>query len=51
MNNGKYVFGLGDLGRWLATEAERLGVDVFTSSAAAEVKGMDISSFRCIEMG
>ena len=36
-NFNKLALGLGDLGRWLAAEAERLGVDVFTSAAAAEV--------------
>lgn len=36
-NEGNYIISLGELGRWLASEAESLGVEVFAGFAAAEV--------------
>ncbi len=36
-NNGNYVISLGKLCRWLADQAENLGVEVFPGFAAAEV--------------
>jgi electron-transferring-flavoprotein dehydrogenase len=36
-NKGNYIISLGALGRWLAGEAEALGVDIFPGYAAAEV--------------
>lgn len=42
-NIGKYVVSLGEMCRWLAAEADRLGVDVFTSCAASEVIKLIIS--------
>jgi len=36
-NHGNYVISLGDLTRWLATQAESLGVEIFPGFAAAEV--------------
>jgi electron-transferring-flavoprotein dehydrogenase len=36
-NAGNYIISLGNLCRWLATEAEALGVEIFPGFAAAEV--------------
>lgn len=36
-NTGNYIISLGNLCRWLAEQAEILGVDIFPSFAAAEV--------------
>jgi electron-transferring-flavoprotein dehydrogenase len=36
-NHGNYIISLGELGRWLAGQAEELGVEVFPGFAAAEV--------------
>ncbi|MSO55072.1 MAG: electron transfer flavoprotein-ubiquinone oxidoreductase [Rhodospirillales bacterium] len=36
-NHGNYVASLGKLTRWLGTQAEALGVDIFAGFAAAEV--------------
>jgi electron-transferring-flavoprotein dehydrogenase len=36
-NKGNYIISLGLLGRWLAEQAESLGVDIFPGFAAAEV--------------
>lgn len=36
-NHGNYIISLGALGRWLAGEAESLGVEIFAGFAAAEV--------------
>ena len=36
-NHGNYVISLGNLTRWLATQAESLGVEIFPGFAAAEV--------------
>ena len=36
-NHGNYIISLGELGRWLASQAESLGVEVFPGFAAAEV--------------
>jgi len=36
-NHGNYVISLGDLTRWLAAQAESLGVEIFPGFAAAEV--------------
>ena len=36
-NEGNYVISLGNLCRWLATQAEALGVEIFPGFAAAEV--------------
>lgn len=36
-NHGNYVISLGQLGRWLAEQAEALGVEIFPGFAAAEV--------------
>jgi len=36
-NHGNYIISLGALTRWLATQAENLGVEIFPGFAAAEV--------------
>lgn len=36
-NHGNYIISLGELGRWLAEQAEALGVEIFPGFAAAEV--------------
>ncbi|GJL86005.1 MAG: electron-transferring-flavoprotein dehydrogenase [Micavibrio sp.] len=36
-NKGNYIISLGNLARWLATQAEELGVEIFPGFAAAEV--------------
>ncbi len=36
-NHGNYIISLGELGRWLASEAESLGVEIFPGFAAAEI--------------
>jgi electron-transferring-flavoprotein dehydrogenase len=36
-NHGNYIISLGNFGRWLATQAESLGVEIFPGFAAAEV--------------
>ncbi|MDR3527597.1 MAG: electron transfer flavoprotein-ubiquinone oxidoreductase [Rhizomicrobium sp.] len=36
-NHGNYIISLGNLCRWLAGQAEALGVEIFTGFAAAEV--------------
>lgn len=36
-NHGNYIISLGELGRWLASQAEELGVEIFPGFAAAEI--------------
>jgi len=36
-NHGNYIISLGNFGRWLAQQAEALGVEIFPGFAAAEV--------------
>ena len=36
-NHGNYIISLGQLGRWMAEQAEGLGVEIFPGFAAAEV--------------
>jgi len=36
-NHGNYIISLGELGRWLAGQAEQIGVEIFAGFAAAEV--------------
>lgn len=40
-NRGNYVLSLGELCRWLAIQAEQLGVEIFTGFAAAEMLYQD----------
>ncbi len=36
-NKGNYIISLGNLGRWLAAQAEEIGVEIFPGFAASEV--------------
>jgi len=36
-NHGNYIISLGELGRWLAKQAEELGVEIYPGFAAAEI--------------
>ena len=36
-NHGNYIISLGELSRWLAEQAEQLGVEIFPGFAAAEI--------------
>jgi len=36
-NHGNYIISLGELGRWLASQAEEMGVEIFPGFAASEL--------------
>ncbi len=40
-NHGNYIISLGELGRWLAKEAESLGVEIYPGFAVAEMLYVD----------
>jgi electron-transferring-flavoprotein dehydrogenase len=40
-NHGNYIISLGELARWMATQAEELGVEIFPGFAAAEILTQD----------
>lgn len=50
-NQGNYIVSLGNVCRWLATQAEGLGVDIFPGFAASEVLYHDNGSVRGIATG
>ena len=50
-NNGNYIISLGNLCRWLAEQAEALGVEIFPGFAAAEVLYNDDGSVKGIATG
>ena len=50
-NEGNYVISLGNLCRWLATQAEALGVEIFPGFAAAEVLYDDNGAVKGIATG
>jgi len=50
-NKGNYVVSLGNLCRWLAGQAENLGVEIFPGFAAAEVLYGDSGEVRGIATG
>jgi electron-transferring-flavoprotein dehydrogenase len=50
-NHGKYVISLGNLCRWLATQAEALGVEIYPGFAASEVLYRDDGSVRGVVAG
>ncbi len=50
-NHGNYVVSLGEVVRWLAQEAEALGVEIFPGFAAAEVLYAEDGSVRGIATG
>ncbi|NJO67565.1 MAG: electron transfer flavoprotein-ubiquinone oxidoreductase [Rhodospirillales bacterium] len=50
-NHGNYIVSLGNVCRWLATQAEELGVEVYPGFAAAEVLYDDSGRVRGIATG
>ena len=50
-NEGNYIISLGNLCRWLAEQAEALGVEIFPGFAAAEVIYNDDGSVKGIATG
>ncbi len=50
-NEGNYVISLGNVTRWLATQAEALGVEIFPGFAAAEVLYTDAGAVRGVATG
>jgi len=50
-NHGNYVVSLGNLTRWLAREAEALGVEIFPGFAATEVLYADSGAVKGVATG
>jgi len=50
-NEGNYVISLGNVTRWMAVQAESLGVEIFPGFAAAEVLYNDDGSVRGVATG
>ncbi|WP_349282164.1 electron transfer flavoprotein-ubiquinone oxidoreductase (plasmid) [Polaromonas hydrogenivorans] len=50
-NEGNYVISLGNVTRWLATQAEALGVEIFPGFAAAEVLYSESGAVRGVATG
>ena len=50
-NEGNYVISLGDFTRWLAQQAEGLGVEIFPGFSAAEVLYSDSGAVRGVATG
>ena len=50
-NHGNYIISLGNLCRWLAEQAEELGVEIFPGFAAAEVLYDDSGAVRGVATG
>ena len=50
-NEGNYIISLGNLCRWLAEQAEELGVEIFPGFAAAEVLYDDNGAVRGVATG
>ena len=50
-NHGNYIVSLGNVCRWLATQAEELGVEIYPGFAAAEVLYNDDGSVKGIATG
>ena len=50
-NDGKYTASLGNVTRWLASQAEALGVEIFPGFAAAEVLFNDAGSVKGVATG
>ncbi len=50
-NDGNYIISLGNLCRWLAEQAEQLGVEIFPGFAAAEILYDDSGAVRGIATG
>ncbi len=50
-NHGNYIVSLGNVCRWLGTQAEGLGVDIYPGFAAAEVLFNDDGSVKGVATG
>ncbi len=50
-NHGNYIISLGELTRWLGTQAENLGVEIFPGFAAAEVLYNEQGAVRGVATG
>jgi electron-transferring-flavoprotein dehydrogenase len=50
-NHGNYVISLGDLTRWLAAQAETMGVEIFPGFAGAEVLYDEAGSVKGVATG
>ena len=50
-NDGNFIISLGNLCRWLGTQAEELGVEIYPGFAAAEVLYADDGSVRGVATG
>src|SRR5690606_9200116 len=50
-NKGNYIISLGELGRWLAQQAEALGVEIYPGFAAAEVLYDESGTVRGVATG
>jgi electron-transferring-flavoprotein dehydrogenase len=50
-NHGNYIVGLGNVVKWLAQQAEALGVEIFPGFAAAEVLYNDDGSVKGVATG
>ncbi len=50
-NHGNYVISLGELVRWLAQQAEALGVEIFAGFAAAEILYDEAGAVRGVATG
>lgn len=50
-NHGNYVISLGELGKWLAAQAEELGVEIYPGFAAAEILYDDNGTVRGVATG
>jgi electron-transferring-flavoprotein dehydrogenase len=50
-NEGNYIISLGNLCRWLAEQAEEMGVEIFPGFAAAEVLYDDNGAVRGVATG
>ncbi len=50
-NHGNYIVSLGNLCRWLGTQAEALGVEIYPGFAAAEVLYDDAGAVRGVATG
>ncbi|MCL1078061.1 electron transfer flavoprotein-ubiquinone oxidoreductase [Parashewanella spongiae] len=50
-NDGNYIISVGNLSRWLAAQAEELGVEIFPGFAASEILYHDDNSVKGILIG
>ena len=50
-NEGNYIISLGELGKWLAEQAESMGVDIFPGFAASEILYHEDGSVKGVATG